>query len=103
MRRDRGARTQLGAARLLLRAGAMRNTFALLVVFAIGCNHSGAKVAGNPPPGTGGNGSSPDGGALPPPPSSNPIDVAIWPRALAAGITHYTPASTTELCRRVSL
>ncbi len=37
------------------------------------------------------------------PPSKNPIDVAIWPRMIADGTTDLVPASTAELCRRVSL
>ena len=50
---------------------------------------------------------SPNGGAAappgPPPPSDNVIDVAIWPRMVAAGATKLAPASSGELCRRVSL
>src|SRR5438270_171870 len=40
---------------------------------------------------------------VPPPPSDNPIDVAIWPRLVAAGTTTLTPASPQELCRRMAL
>ncbi len=39
----------------------------------------------------------------PPPPSSNVIDVAVWPRMIADGLTALTPASTDELCRRMGL
>lgn len=39
----------------------------------------------------------------PPPPSQNVIDVAVWPRMIADGLTTLTPASTDELCRRMSL
>ncbi len=39
----------------------------------------------------------------PPPPSSNVIDVAIWPRMIAEGLTTLTPASNEELCRRMGL
>ncbi|HVV84733.1 MAG TPA: DUF1549 domain-containing protein [Kofleriaceae bacterium] len=39
----------------------------------------------------------------PPPPSQNVIDVAIWPRMIADGLTNLTPASPEELCRRMSL
>lgn len=81
----------------------MRTSLALILVAAVGCHHGSGKPAGDPLPGTGGNGDTPPDAGTPPPPSGNPIDVAIWPRALAAGVTAYTPASTTELCRRVSL
>ena len=39
----------------------------------------------------------------PPPPSQNVIDVAIWPRMIAEGLTELVPAPTDELCRRMSL
>ena len=39
----------------------------------------------------------------PDPPSQNVIDVAIWPRMIADGLTTLTPAPTAELCRRMSL
>jgi hypothetical protein len=39
----------------------------------------------------------------PPPPSDNPIDVAIWPRMIATGLTNLPRASEAELCRRISL
>jgi hypothetical protein len=40
---------------------------------------------------------------LPPPPSQNPIDVAIWPRLVASGLTALPAASPDELCRRMAL
>jgi hypothetical protein len=39
----------------------------------------------------------------PPPPSNNPIDVAIWPRLVATGLTDLPRASNDELCRRIAL
>ena len=45
------------------------------------------------PPGSGGQ----------PPPSDNPIDVAIWPRLVATGLTERPRASEAELCRRIAL
>jgi hypothetical protein len=39
----------------------------------------------------------------PRPPSDNPIDVAIWPRLVASGLTDLPHASTDELCRRIAL
>ena len=38
-----------------------------------------------------------------PPPSNNPIDVAIWPRMVASGLTELPKASTDELCHRMAL
>jgi hypothetical protein len=45
----------------------------------------------------------PPGQSAPPPPSSNPIDVAIWPRLVRDRTTQITPASNAELCRRLAL
>src|SRR5215470_12480520 len=61
-------------------------------------HHAGLVIAiaacgTNPAPGDG----------TPPPPSDNPIDVAIWPRLVASGLTDLPVASNAELCRRVSL
>jgi hypothetical protein len=39
----------------------------------------------------------------PPAPSDNVIDVAIWPRLWMAGASDIVPATTEELCRRMSL
>ncbi len=38
---------------------------------------------------------------MPPPPSDNVIDVAIWPRLVAAGANDLIPAPNEELCRRM--
>src|SRR6187431_3095176 len=40
---------------------------------------------------------------VPPPPSDNVIDVAIWPRMVAAGATDIRWADGPELCRRLFL
>src|SRR5688572_26048464 len=39
----------------------------------------------------------------PPAPTDNIIDIAIWPRLWLADATDPAPASTAELCRRMSL
>ncbi|MBA3456290.1 MAG: DUF1549 domain-containing protein [Deltaproteobacteria bacterium] len=64
-----------------------RTTLVVAVVSA--CSASSIPIDPTPPP--------------PPPPSDNPIDVAIWPRLIEEGFTDLTPATTNELCRRISL
>lgn len=41
--------------------------------------------------------------STPPPPSDNPIDVAVWPRLVAAELTELPEASSAELCRRMAI
>jgi hypothetical protein len=85
-------------------------SIALLAVACASHGSDGAPGSGGPgAPGSGSAAANPSPKAVgpfpdpPPPPSTNPIDVAIWPRLVHDRATQITRASDGELCRRLSL